>query len=162
MLLLYQGNRQDWGSHDIPFTFHYASTISPETTEWSLKSFPLHSTMLLLYLFLSFSCSSFSFLYIPLCFYYICKHLLPFLLWDAFFTFHYASTISEMIDECAEYEAIFTFHYASTISIKQHLEYCYKYPLHSTMLLLYRIDRILFTRLDRLYIPLCFYYITHK
>ena len=96
------------------------------------------------------------------------------------FTFHYASTISEVNANNGETDCLyiplcfyyimfpfvqeawlyaFTFHYASTISL---LPLCIcpcKTPLHSTMLLLYQVTMEEKVTKLFLYIPLCFYYI---
>ena len=118
----------------------------------------LHSTMLLLYLRMTFNPVSSSHLYIPLCFYYI-KCQIYYCYSGYSFTFHYASTISktQWIKTTIKYN--FTFHYASTISVKNrlsvltHSAFTFHYAstisnnprsvataiktLHSTMLLLY-------------------------
>ena len=137
MLLLYP--RKDFRRRrDTSFTFHYASTISMSIS----------------------SSTSFHFqIYIPLCFYYIGVlkklgywlmvnlHSTMLLLYPGSssylslhvqFTFHYASTISEVPTVKAVSEYLFTFHYASTISFT---------PAEPP-----KDD---FT----IYIPLCFYYI---
>ena len=93
--------------------------------------------MLLLYR--TFFCSNckISWLYIPLCFYYI-KQSFSVILKSTNFTFHYASTISLASP-------------SNTMSVSS---------LHSTMLLLYLIGlRDKETGREYLYIPLCFYYI---
>ena len=79
------------------FTFHYASTISEVRYGTQSRKPPLHSTMLLLYHSLMIQSFLLLSLYIPLCFYYI-------LVGGggtgggSYFTFHYASTISNLRD----------------------------------------------------------------
>ena len=75
-------------------------------------------------------------LYIPLCFYYI-ETDMEVIKSFAYFTFHYASTISGNAKVYGNAEVYFTFHYASTISRRWHSE----------------------SNSAFLYIPLCFYYI---
>ena len=79
------------------------------------RGLSLHSTMLLLYLIRARLYKPFMPLYIPLCFYYICR----------------GSRLEAKRDH-------FTFHYASTISGYHNLLLLTLFPLHSTMLLLYR------------------------
>ena len=122
-------------------------------------------------------------IYIPLCFYFISACLLSYP-YRPQFTFHYASTLSELvcisehtgaiiyIPLCFYFiqeeeigtaeESIFTFHYASTLSVQVVSTVIESIHLHSTMLLLYRGSlrrRISFTSI---YIPLCFYFITKR
>ena len=119
------------------FTFHYASTISEIYMQWPGLNGTLHSTMLLLYpqLFwvalppLDSLHSTMLLLYRP--------SRVTDKLGQYFFTFHYASTISSNGEIIILNQISFTFHYASTIS-----KYC------GTS-----------NRRNRLYIPLCFYYI---
>ena len=97
----------------------------------------LHSTMLLLYrsrhlyLFLClFSLHSTMLLLYPKGVYWISPLTIS-------FTFHYASTISNVLGVLFDWDAAFTFHYASTISLLRCLVFPVRPPLHSTMLLLY-------------------------
>ena len=54
-------------------------------------------------------------IYIPLCFYFIASNVhIPFG-WSKF-TFHYASTLSDVIALIMSVASLFTFHYASTLS----------------------------------------------
>ena len=76
-------------------------------------------------------------IYIPLCFYFILAGCWPHLLLHLF-TFHYASTLSSQFRHCL-------------------LQILY---LHSTMLLLYHVCIILSFHSGRIYIPLCFYFIS--
>ena len=80
-------------TNNATFTFHYASTISVVAFNGFSQGVPLHSTMLLLYLWSTVISSMIAILYIPLCFYYILAHAVGFAV-PPFFTFHYASTIS--------------------------------------------------------------------
>ena len=119
------------------FTFHYASTISKAFFSASFSSLTLHSTMLLLYLSSNMSQSKSTSLYIPLCFYYILYEIhrvnyftilyIPLCFYyivgrfelsnyQYAFTFHYASTISQLTYLRRIVRVYFTFHYASTIS----------------------------------------------
>ena len=57
-------------------------------------------------------------------------------------------------------DAIFTFHYASTLSTVFAAFFAFSSSyLHSTMLLLYLYGDIVSTEWDKIYIPLCFYFI---
>ena len=118
------------------FTFHYASTISDSSVLPAAVLPALHSTMLLLYRLYRVEGDAKTYLYIPLCFYYIMYDVKG-VVADMIFTFHYASTISDICLDCLPpvsplhstmlllyltAEAwgvstdVFTFHYASTIS----------------------------------------------
>ena len=76
-------------------------------------------------------------IYIPLCFYFIRRALRASCSDSERFTFHYASTLSRM---------------SGCMSPNHH-------NLHSTMLLLYPISRFASEAMNRIYIPLCFYFI---
>ena len=76
------------------FTFHYASTLS--------KKRPMHLPV--------------TFIYIPLCFYFIKGDILEIEEYHPF-TFHYASTLSTVVASASTSLMIFTFHYASTLSV---------------------------------------------
>ena len=72
MLLLYRTCRGSNQERDLPFTFHYASTLS---SSWNLLCTALrhlHSTMLLLYPTMKPFYLNWTLIYIPLCFYFIC------------------------------------------------------------------------------------------
>ena len=118
------------------FTFHYASTLSRSILSIISADTYLHSTMLLLYLVRVLRFVVLSFIYIPLCFYFIYLQAHEWRL-DSGFTFHYASTLSsgDFFREIpitdlhstmlllypyatahARQPAEFTFHYASTLS----------------------------------------------
>ena len=96
----------------------------------------LHSTMLLLYRHARAGMRWRIYIYIPLCFYFIAYR-----------------------DNCPDAYVQFTFHYASTLSYARTPEFADLFNLHSTMLLLYLISLMLFTRPFFIYIPLCFYFI---
>ena len=55
------------------FTFHYASTLSNSASSRLSSFIHLHSTMLLLYLLSVALRSQIRLIYIPLCFYFICR-----------------------------------------------------------------------------------------
>ena len=122
----------------LPFTFHYASTLSPCSKCSVYHLLYLHSTMLLLYRVLGWGLrkqeldlhSTMLLLYLPLS-----EVLLPCM---STFTFHYASTLSRRKRSCGIELLSFTFHYASTLSSLQLTHYY---------------------TLDIIYIPLCFYFI---
>ena len=97
-------------------------------------------------------------LYIPLCFYYI-ETDMEVIKSFAYFTFHYASTISKSIKDTAP--VVSSLH--STMLLLYLLINLYKKTknatLHSTMLLLYLQPKTELRSRNPLYIPLCFYYI---
>ena len=99
--------------------------------------FNLHSTMLLLYLSMRWRCR-----------------------WRKWFTFHYASTLSESAIEAHKPGKKFTFHYASTLSRTDAGEKClhclFKFHYAST---LSACDIIKYLCGFLIYIPLCFYFI---
>ena len=162
------------------FTFHYASTLSPPRQPCDPVIYNLHSTMLLLYRIPPAVMASWIlFIYIPLCFYFILPSS-PKIVYNTPFTFHYASTLSEIgsrggvhfhnlhstmlllylyaiLTKGVDYE--FTFHYASTLSGKAYCTACGKTNLHSTMLLLYLSAFSSAVTMVPIYIPLCFYFI---
>ena len=119
------------------FTFHYASTLSNELTFVFNQITHLHSTMLLLYPTSStYFAIPFSYIYIPLCFYFIGDS-----------TGKEVCTRYIYIPLCFYFiggwpcswraPAVFTFHYASTLSRESPVRR-FPFPhLHSTMLLLY-------------------------
>ena len=158
MLLLYR-RRAELRGNRSQFTFHYASTLSgsgsPACHSWALFTFHYASTLssgtcrgngsraiyipLCFYFIVAcmmwYCCSVY--IYIPLCFYFIWMSLCwpPMQTW---FTFHYASTLSNILMSAKnlawiiyiplcfyfitsvlrrkELSAWFTFHYASTLS----------------------------------------------
>ena len=136
MLLLYQSyrilSRIRCRCLYIPLCFYFIDREMGRVTYQNA----LHSIMLLLYLALSEPDIDVIELYIPLCFYFI--------------------YVVEFINTGSSYS---TFHYASTLScclldlVRDRL------PLHSIMLLLYRIHCDLLRSDYILYIPLCFYFI---
>ena len=142
------------------FTFHYASTLSLHSASFSATLRYLHSTMLLLYrmllgwwrvgvinlhstmllLYRSWAVSESS--YAPwFTFHY--ASTLSYVVQSGdclynIFTFHYASTLSCASAAGSVFTVIFTFHYASTLSdVVRENNQTYRH-LHSTMLLLYR------------------------
>ena len=162
----------------IPLCFYFIRNFR-KSAELSLY---LHSTMLLLYLcFLTFRIAVWSYLhstmlllylhcicmiidqhiiYIPLCFYFITKLLVGNSASLTLFTFHYASTLSNVLCTSIALISAFTFHYASTLSKTQALEAPASAPFtfHYASTLSY----LLFCRshcLGFIYIPLCFYFI---
>ena len=77
------------------------------------------------------------------------------------FTFHYASTLSRFSIET--YAGTFIYiHYASTLSLFHLLTSYLLSNLHSTMLLLYRAYPAERPLPERIYIPLCFYFIRKR
>ena len=137
MLLLYPKvfavSAQLWALY-IPLCFYYIAV--PKALEIYKRS-PLHSTMLLLYLWCdSAEPDRIKTLYIPLCFYYIFIKIPDFLL---FLPLH---------------STMLLLYLHILIAVKS------MYPaLHSTMLLLYPVQKKATLFLICLYIPLCFYYI---
>ena len=125
------------GAAAVPFTFHYASTLSKacgRAGTWkSWFTFHYASTL----------------------------SLQPG--WDGAgwsgFTFHYASTLSNKYYNRKKSGILFTFHYASTLSCLQGLCRANQHHLHSTMLLLYRWKTPIIRMCTVIYIPLCFYFI---
>ena len=137
MLLLYHKTVLKKEGTSSSFTFHYASTLSERAgcTKTDIQN--LHSTMLLLYLsliqpehllrkiyiplcfyFIGFSALFFFLkilIYIPLCFYFIADAV-DYANGKQQFTFHYASTLSNLPAELSHHIYRFTFHYASTLS----------------------------------------------
>ena len=97
-------------------------------------------------------------IYIPLCFYFIVEldGTCGFAIW---FTFHYASTLSNSAHGYPESLYRFTFHYASTLSRKMAWLGNWLWHLHSTMLLLYLEPVQIQIQIVVIYIPLCFYFI---
>ena len=92
--------------------------------------------MLLLYLVPEHRYSPVIEIYIPLCLYFIADLLHRICIWCQF-TFHYASTLSTLM-----------------CTVSGGIVY-----LHSTMLLLYRLNRHHIKEVIIIYIPLCFYFI---
>ena len=138
MLLLYLATAPCEPYSDTVFTFHYASTISKDAATLRPAHSPLHSTMLLLYL----------------TYWRHAENV------GNYFTFHYASTISVMpgctvMPRCTLHSTMLLLYQTRmAASIANEL------TLHSTMLLLYPILDPEYWKRDKLYIPLCFYYIT--
>ena len=141
------------------FTFHYASTLSDcSDLERGTKVSDLHSTMLLLYPGYCLQpawWSSFTFHYAST----LSRTTLSGAPWNPAFTFHYASTLSRDTGTSYQAEAAFTFHYASTLSQIDYASGRGNRDLHSTMLLLYRVEIHLYRISSCIYIPLCFYFI---
>ena len=75
------------------------------------------------------------------------------------FTFHYASTLSEVSSGRVTLGIPFTFHYASTLSRMDSGDPQLEVDLHSTMLLLYHFFLSFISICLPIYIPLCFYFI---
>ena len=141
------------------FTFHYASTLSSIRSARASSFFHLHSTMLLLYLTVSFifkpSNILFTFHYASTLSIEILSspaimnnlHSTMLLLYPQVqsvlripckkFTFHYASTLSYPDRAYRGWQIPFTFHYASTLSEALYIYRIGVLHLHSTMLLLY-------------------------
>ena len=166
---------------DLTFTFHYASTLSLQTRPLRLRQLHLHSIMLLLYPWRPWSTSLIQIIYIPLCFYFIvwrCREESG----HAKFTFHYASTLSDVFWPITWMKfylhSIMLLLYQLTM--RQFI--VFYFHLHSIMLLLYRYTPVvcayavsLFTFhyastlsnwsasekifCIEIYIPLCFYFI---
>ena len=181
MLLLYPGCRRKV-EHSWQFTFHYASTLSSAFSLPLYAFFNLHSTMLLLYRAAGHpDCvlSWFTFHYAST----LSEHVLFRYTSYNEFTFHYASTLSEKTAPwklripnlhstmlllyrghalVEIHDSAFTFHYASTLSDIWNLRGKSVPNLHSTMLLLYRNYRGIFSSGISIYIPLCFYFISHS
>ena len=157
MLLLYRLNPPN-SRRCEEFTFHYASTLS-ERVARIITGFSIYIP--LCFYFISFGIDGNlkrSDIYIPLCFYFIPMRWNP-ALKSSPFTFHYASTLSDLAAEWAGIQTVFTFHYASTLSVSVGTLMSYITNLHSTMLLLYQdVGRGVSERQD-IYIPLCFYFI---
>ena len=141
------------------FTFHYASTLSNLVRDIVVVLWHLHSTMLLLYLQRGLTDSRVLCIYIPLCFYFIADALFIF---DAIlkFTFHYASTLSVIAIIDKFLLSAFTFHYASTLSygaVKYHIRVIqFTFHYASTLSL---TGHAIPASSDKIYIPLCFYFI---
>ena len=100
-------------------------------------------------------------IYIPLCFYFITKLLVGNSASLTLFTFHYASTLSNVLCTSIALISAFTFHYASTLS---YLLFCRSHCLGFIYIPLcfYFIDELnrFRTLLNLIYIPLCFYFIS--
>ena len=142
----------------VPFTFHYASTLSSLRSVKSAVRLNLHSTMLLLYrvwvdekkgdlknlhstmllLYRNRNCSWYGkqSIYIPLCFYFIGRAGR----WRGWWWYLHSTML-------LLYHAPEGQHYES------------KYNLHSTMLLLYHNSFFTSSSAPHIYIPLCFYFI---
>ena len=122
------------------FTFHYASTISIFRNSGRFRTFPLHSTMLLLY-------------QNAYCWLAVIYHS---------FTFHYASTISMLVDIVITYTpSLHSTMLLLYLCCSASLRACTA-SLHSTMLLLYPCAEPDWPDKSSLYIPLCFYYIADR
>ena len=139
----------------IPLCFYFIG----ERIAYIAGYFNLHSTMLLLYPIRLISAFRNSFcIYIPLCFYFILRNDTKFLRGDGIYIplcFYFIQKLTRIPPSLSW----FTFHYASTLS--EPPEFILTPPgyLHSTMLLLYPLpfSRALVLRV--IYIPLCFYFI---
>ena len=143
MLLLYLGYAVSSRSSLNDFTVHYASTISRMDKKFAkyMNYFTFHYASTISVYALNVR-NVLSYLYIPLCFYYIDSPCMLRTFHDHF-TFHYASTISVLSDFLIRHSVYFTFHYASTISYLFIIYLLFYAPLHSTMLLLYPFAKIL-------------------
>ena len=157
MLLLYPVS--DRSPACTPYsTFHYASTLSSGSS-WNANS---------------------NFLYIPLCFYFIC-HIHAARV-DVDISLHSIMLLLYLLGHClslwtgrtlhsimlllyrqsrqnCQVQNHSTFHYASTLSLLKLLKNIWTLTLHSIMLLLYRKLEKEVQREVLLYIPLCFYFI---
>ena len=181
MLLLYRWSRISKSTGANTFTFHYASTLS-----WRM-SFTLPSVLIYIPLCFYFitachvaavpghkftfhyastlsrqrHCKSFTDLsiYIPLCFYFIQKALI-----EVMYSFKNLHSTMLLLYPSVPLLATlakitFTFHYASTLSRTIFWPGPPNSYLHSTMLLLYHPAGAARALIDRIYIPLCFYFI---
>ena len=103
--------------HIFNFTFHYASTISPQQQNnvITINDFTFHYASTISRQYFQTFLYAF-YLYIPLCFYYITTWRQTASFLSGTFTFHYASTISGYPGKYSRNYSTFTFHYASTIS----------------------------------------------
>ena len=93
MLLLYRGSCwvQTWSCSE--FTFHYASTLSPPAVSGP-SGFSIYIPLCFYFIFVTSQWfTQLNFIYIPLCFYFIFSPRL-YASSHAWFTFHYASTLS--------------------------------------------------------------------
>ena len=97
------------------FTFHYASTLSPGCSIAVTGVSNLHSTMLLLYRRSGRTGCCIRFIYIPLCFYFICASICSVRRRLCIYIplcFYFILPASSIPPESHQ----FTFHYASTLS----------------------------------------------
>ena len=139
----------------IPLCFYFIPLCST-TKENSRRN--LHSTMLLLYPYHCHARTVKRFIYIPLCFYFILQRrterpcTLHIYIPLCFYFIH--NTTWQYLAQIK-----FTFHYASTLSEVMKKVEGTNLDLHSTMLLLYLRIRIHFPHRSLIYIPLCFYFI---
>ena len=118
----------------------------------------LHSIMLLLYLNEEIDDDTFLPIYIPLCFYFIGKDDLV-LDMDSIIYIplcFYFITVFHCVSIACFW---FTFHYASTLSESDLSKDACRQDLHSIMLLLYPIPFFGYVLISSIYIPLCFYFI---
>ena len=123
--------------------------------------FHLHSTMLLLYPLCGLSIFITTFIYIPLCFYFIAFFALLSSMLDTYL--HSTMLLLYRVSPLKPTpEPLFTFHYASTLSLFHLLTSYLLSNLHSTMLLLYRAYPAERPLPERIYIPLCFYFIRKR
>ena len=151
MLLLYRHPATE-GNIGTAFTFHYASTLSMIVLPVQFYLSILHSTMLLLYLCSGVNSSSIT----VFTFHYASTlSMEAFMIYDDSVFLHSTMLLLYRIYKCSSsVQFSFTFHYASTLSFLTPL---FLYPaltlsnrtvtngvqnlvLHSTMLLLYRVQ----------------------
>ena len=181
MLLLYPRNAFLWSLFRNLFTFHYASTLSFRrllpmigniiyiplcfyfitggTAYFIRRNLNLHSTMLLLYRWITLWQIHQKLIYIPLCFYFIGMSVR---LWPPLlpFTFHYASTLSGDRNNWQGWSNSFTFHYASTLSKATKAGNQYELPIYIPLCFYFIVDQVTDPCwVIRIYIPLCFYFI---
>ena len=143
------------------FTFHYASTLSclVELTHHSMNWIYIPLCFYFIQPGLHGNEVSVK-IYIPLCFYFIKGEEYAYIKIYRF-TFHYASTLSIS----GPYRSMCMVNLHSTMLLlyqpARSSTLNHKYHLHSTMLLLYRsLSRRCPRLLLRIYIPLCFYFIS--
>ena len=167
MLLLYLNRLCQTHPPQSKFTFHYASTLSYNTTVDKLVSdkFTFHyastlspADLLPTIIYISFTfhyastlskkwksgTSAWRFIYIPLCFYFITPVLAR---WHTLFSIYIPLCFYFIHAQLrrAFLSMKFTFHYASTLSAESIRQVGAVINLHSTMLLLYLITLL---RLD--------------
>ena len=126
------------GLNVILFTFHYASTLSQQAAARFNIPAPIYIPLCFYFIDCSSgSKSSLSSIYIPLCFYFIFRRDMG-LYSDLEFTFHYASTLSRRALSCrARVSPIY-------------IPLCFYFILS---------NYIIAERGKKIYIPLCFYFI---
>ncbi len=208
MLLLYLTHPAGLFLPVIPFTFHYASTLS-DCARHCVMEFFIYIPLCFYFIEISEKYQNIlKPIYIPLCFYFICLLQIYQTYWIAYLHSTMLLLYLENNREICEAFPEFTFHYASTLSQsptlrsrnakKIYIPLCFYfidlqnitqslgfYHLHSTMLLLYPPDRRTWKRqrstftfhyastlsaerarlqwsCNRIYIPLCFYFIHRR